>query len=329
MPTTRSTKGNTTTEETTTTHSRGTSPVATPHPSPPAAVTVEPDSDTTALRVSGLELALGTLRQDIGSVLNRLEGLSIPNVIPVTTNSSVTAALGHTPVNSVPEFDDSKIGWDEFKAVFESIALINGWDARQKAAKLLGSLRGKAMRVVTHISAEHRCNYDHIISALNDSYTSPDSQQLFIAQLNQRVQSATEDIRSYWEDVQWLGHRAYGNLSTDTQNVLFTKHFCEGLRDSRLREHLFLSSPTDMRGCLRLSLAFEAAHARATGGRGSDSSRTYDNPRTTRPRPTYSRDRRDGSGTQRFRPPTCWSCGTVGHVQARCPRSTGNENQPR
>lgn len=287
-------------------------------------VAVESVDETIAVRVSGLEASLNSVRRDLGAILTTLEGCrgNVSVAEPVNSQLVIPASTPMLPRDSVslPIFDGSDVGWEEFRAMFDTLATIHGWNRTQKASKLLCSLRGRALEVIVTMSMEERYNPESILNALENRFGVQDSRQLFIARFTQRVQSPDEDIARFWEDIQRLGSRAYGNLPPETQNVLLNKQFCEGIRNRRVREHLFLNSPNDLRESLRLALAFEAACARA-GGSSNEVPRDSDVPCPRPILPNSQRSELRSKGSSNGRGITCWSCGATGHVQARCPKA--------
>ena len=47
-----------------------------------------------------------------------------------------------------PAVFDGKTSWDAYKTQFEIVAEINGWESQEKAAFLIASLQGQALRVL-------------------------------------------------------------------------------------------------------------------------------------------------------------------------------------
>ena len=75
------------------------------------------------------------------------------------------------------EFGD-KVSWPAYRAQFELIAARNGWDNSEKAAYLAGSLKGTALEVLGHLSAETRDNYTTLVNALEQRFGTANQDQL-------------------------------------------------------------------------------------------------------------------------------------------------------
>ena len=274
---------------------------------------------------------------------------------------SPTPALSTKP-RIRPSPYDGVSSWDDYRAQFELVAELNGWDGRTKAIYLAASLQGPARAILGDLDSSKRKDFSALIEALESRFGSKHQTEMYRAQLHCRMRKRKETLPELAQAVQRLTRQAYPNAPTSLQDTLARDHFIDALPESEVRWRIHQARPTSLRDALTTALEIEAFYvadrhrtriqARAvfppspeapvsTSSQGDDLQRQVGELRqvvskllTKQEQPVRRRD-----GRRRFErgyPPGnysgCFTCGGLDHMQRDCPEGrsllTGNGSQP-
>ena len=86
-----------------------------------------------------------------------------------------------------PEKFDGKSNWRDYRAQFNIVARMNGWDEAQKASFLASSLRGLALEVLGDLQEDDREDYPLFIAALEQHFGNRKKAELHKVQLKTQL----------------------------------------------------------------------------------------------------------------------------------------------
>ena len=99
------------------------------------------------------------------------------------------ARLNSTPV---PRYS-VKSNWEQYRAKFEAIVCLNGWDNVTAALQLLSHLDGDALNVALLVPESQRAVPEFLINSLSDHYNSPGSRAEYKCQFQREVCRLEDD----------------------------------------------------------------------------------------------------------------------------------------
>ncbi|KAH3874244.1 hypothetical protein DPMN_037486 [Dreissena polymorpha] len=95
---------------------------------------------------------------------------------------------------------DGQSSWRDYRAHFETCAVINQWEYSDKGLHLAVSLRGQAQGVLGDLAHNSRDN-DSLLQALEERFEPPNQTELYRVQLRDRRQKASETLGELGQDI--------------------------------------------------------------------------------------------------------------------------------
>lgn len=207
--------------------------------------------------------------------------------------------------------------WGEYLDYFTTVADNNDWSDAERARKLATSLTGPSATMYRSLSKEIRSNYTLLVDELTRLLDPPEMTNVKKHVFKTRRQLEGEDICLYYSSLKCAGLEAYPSMPHSHFDELLTDRFVEGLSDQRVRYQVQIIAPKHSGEALSVALRVDsvlrmerADNVPTNTGRVSSAPGT--NP-TSR-----SRTPEDRPQARRRQPPTCWTCGGVGHVSRFC-----------
>ncbi len=162
------------------------------------------------------------------------------------------------PLHQRPVPYDGKSTWEAYRAQFEMLAAMNGWDDAKKATYLAVSLRGPAVTVLTNLSPEQRKNYTALSEALQSRFGSTHQTELNRSRLKSRTRRRDESLPELAEDIERLTRLAYPDAPESMVDVLARDQLVDALPDDDMRLRIRQSRPETLRQALQVSLELES-----------------------------------------------------------------------
>ncbi|KAJ3645651.1 hypothetical protein Zmor_023292 [Zophobas morio] len=203
--------------------------------------------------ISKLDHKLITVEAEFNKKLEALRMVDTSiNPLTMSTNASNKIIIKSNPY-------DGKASWEEYFTQFNIIADLNGWNNSEKVNVLAAMLRNSAVNVLQNLPQEDRLNYEKLTSALKLRFGDAHLAELLYGQLRNRIQSLNEDLTSYAYEVQTLAKKVFVNSPLETQELVASKQFVEGIEDIEVQKIVRLSSPRTLQDALVKALDIEAA----------------------------------------------------------------------
>ena len=153
---------------------------------------------------------------------------------------------------------DGVSSWDDYRAQFELVAELNGWDGRTKAIYLAASLQGPARAILGDLDSSKRRDFSALIEALESRFGSKHQTEMYTAQLPCRTRKREETLPELAQAVQRLTRQAYPNGPTSLQDTLARDHFIDALPESEVRWRIHQARPRSLHDALSTTLEIEA-----------------------------------------------------------------------
>ena len=190
---------------------------------------------------------------------------------PTSTLTAVKSnPSGSRNVKVKPATFDGTGSWLDYKAHFDAVAEINGWNQTEKGLYLAVSLRGQAQGVFGNISTKSK-DYDKLVLALEQRFAPPNQTELYRVQLRERRQTASETLSALGQEIRRLTNLAYPTAPCDVRETLAKEHFIDGLHSSDMRLRVKQARPKDLNDAVRHAVELEAynrVERRKTEGQG-------------------------------------------------------------
>ena len=158
---------------------------------------------------------------------NRL--LRTPGVQPVV----------HTPrqaaftTTKVPRFGGTT-SWEQYRQVFDTIVLSNGWDDATAALQLLSHLEGDALNVALLVPMSRQTSRTGLVDTLSAHYGSPGRLADYRRQFEKTTRSAGVDPSIFAIALETLAVKAFGDMG----QWLIRDRFLAGHSSCELRRYL-------------------------------------------------------------------------------------------
>lgn len=91
----------------------------------------------------------------------------------------------------------------DYKAHFDAVAEINGWNQTEKGLYLAVLLRCQAQGVFGNISSKSK-DYDKLVLSLEERFAPPNQTELYRVQLRERRQTASETLSALGQEIRRL-----------------------------------------------------------------------------------------------------------------------------
>ena len=142
---------------------------------------------------------------------------------------------------------DGVSSWDDYRAQFELVAELNGWDGRTKAIYLAASVQGPARAILGDLDSSKRWDFSALIQALESRFGSKHQTEMYRAQLRCRTRKREETLPELAQAVQRLTRQAYPNAPMSLQDTLARDHFTDALPESEVRWRIHQARPRSLR----------------------------------------------------------------------------------
>ena len=93
--------------------------------------------------------------------------------------------------------------WKDYRAHFDAVAEINGWNPIEKELYLAVAFRGQTQGVFGNILTKPK-DYDKLVLALEERFAPPNQTELYRVQLRERRQTASETLSALGQDIRRL-----------------------------------------------------------------------------------------------------------------------------
>ena len=131
-----------------------------------------------------------------------------------------------------------------FMRQFTSLAQACRWDEKEKAFRLLSSLRGEAADFVfSQVSAEDQRSYRIIEQALESRFLERRSTASYLAELENLKLQSREKLVEYVSDIKRLVRNGYPTADDITLNTICLRYFIKGLGDSHMALAVGMKDP--------------------------------------------------------------------------------------
>ena len=231
---------------------------------------------------------------------------------------------------------DGTTSWDDYKAQFDLVAELNGWDDTTKAIYLATNLRGAAQTLLGDLEPSRRRDITALTDALEARFGSSSQTEVYKAQLRGRVRGRDESLPELAQAITRLTKRAYHTAPLALQDTLARDHFIDALPDSEFRWKIHQTRPKSLREALTTATELEAFLA--ADKQRAHTARVLSAPESSAPprksvedelreikemlRALTSSGKTSQTTTSREgkeRMTKCWNCGQGGHLKRECP----------
>ena len=113
--------------------------------------------------------------------------------------------------NKVSRFTGTT-SWEQYRQVFDTIVLSNGWDDTTAALQLLSDLEGDALNVALLVLVPRRASRMSLLDALSEHYGSPGRLADYRQQLEKMTRTAGEDPSIFAIALETLTVKAFGDM---------------------------------------------------------------------------------------------------------------------
>ena len=181
---------------------------------------------------------------------------STPSVETVRRTGSMT----NTPSKPIvfPDIFDGSIDFDDWLANLKLCSEINNWDEDRKAQFLAVKLRGPALQVYADLAEENKGDFEVIVHALKERFSSLGQTNLYRAKLKTRCRRKNEPLPELAGDIGRLVTRAYPNISVEMREEVGKDYFVEALDLPEIRMQVRRAKPESLSEALKVALEEEA-----------------------------------------------------------------------
>jgi hypothetical protein len=211
------------------------------------------------------EICSGGMGESTGHAKSILRPSALPFVPSGEDTDERTASTGGgeaagtaRALHQRPVPYDGKTTWDAYRAQFEMLALLNGWDDAQKATYLAISLRGPAVTVLTNLSEDQRRSYTALSGALESRFGCTHQTELNRSRLKSRTRRRDESLPELAEDIERLTRLAYPDAPESMVDILARDQLVDALPDDEMRLRIRQSRPETLKQALQVSLELES-----------------------------------------------------------------------
>lgn len=130
---------------------------------------------------------------------------------------------------------DGKTPYEMFIRSFLALADTCGWDDKERAFRMLNTLRGEAADYVfTQVDPRVQHSFYALEHALEARFKERRSETSFLAELEGRKLGSNEKVSEYVADIKRLVRKGYPTADERTFNKIALRHFIRGLTDQQM-----------------------------------------------------------------------------------------------
>ena len=166
---------------------------------------------------------------------------------------------------------DGATDWSEYAKQFSIVARVHGWSEQEKAAVLVGKLRGDALTAISGLDDDECMNFDSLTQILSINFAPGDQQSVYSDLLRQRRQAVGEPLDSVYRDIQKWVRMAYPKADKSTRDTITVEHFIDAIQDSSVRIQLRRSVPKNLNEALKTAQQLAAIEKVESTRQGSGS----------------------------------------------------------
>ncbi|MCG7878301.1 MAG: hypothetical protein JAY75_21690 [Candidatus Thiodiazotropha taylori] len=158
------------------------------------------------------------------------------NTPNVTSGQAQHAKGGHMDIPLPRQMIyDGKTPYEMFIRSFLALADTCGWDDRERAFRILNSLRGEAADFVfTQVDPRVQQSFYALEHALEGRFKERRSETSFLAELENRKLDPKEKVSEFVADIKRLVRKGYPTADERTFNKIALRHFIRGLCDQQM-----------------------------------------------------------------------------------------------
>jgi len=268
--------------------------------------------------------------------------------------SELPAPLSPSPCHQLPQQKEKprvrpspyngSTPWEDYKAQFELVAEIDGWDGRTKAAYLAVSLSGPAQAVLGDLDKTQRTSYADLVAALNSRFGTSNRTEMFRVSLRSRTRKPKETLPELAQAIRRLTRQAYPDAPISLRESIAKDQFIEALTDPELRWKVHQAKAATLTEALDAAVEVEAFFSaeKQRGGTKILQAVTTQSPTPADStlkqelhelktlvqglvqQPRGISDLSQRSWQRTWTSPECWACGAQGHIQRYCPKRLGD-----
>ena len=172
---------------------------------------------------------LGGLRADHQDTHLNYQNVAAARAQPVANQGNFNIPLPRQMVY------DGKTPYEMFIRSFLALADTCGWDDKERAFRMLNTLRGEAADYVfTQVDPRVQHSFYALEHALEARFKERRSETSFLAELESRKLDAKEKVSEYVADIKRLVRKGYPTADERTFNKIALRHFIRGLTDQQM-----------------------------------------------------------------------------------------------
>ena len=176
---------------------------------------------------------MARLQQDLPNIRAESRQLRTPGVPPLVPTPRHAAFT----TTKVPRLGGTT-SWEQYRQVFDTIVLSNGWDDAMAALQLLSHLEGDALTMTLLVPVSRRTSRMGLVDALSAHYGSPGRLADYRRQFAKTTRSAREDPSIFAKALETLAVKAFGDMGLTARLWLIRDRFIAGHSSCELRRYL-------------------------------------------------------------------------------------------
>jgi len=157
----------------------------------------------------------------------------------------------------LPEKYDGTTPVQTFCSHFESCALYNRWDERDKLAYLRWCLTGNAAQILWDSPSE-TCNYRELVQKVQGRFGNTGLEELGRTELRCRRRKRGETLQSLYQSIRAIMAKAYPGHTDGLGETIAKDAFLVSLDDAKLELRVREWEPADLDAALRIAMRLEA-----------------------------------------------------------------------
>ena len=154
---------------------------------------------------------------------------------------------------------DGKGSWEDYQALLDIVATLNGWtDDRLKATYLAVSLGGAARAVLGDLSEAERGEYKVLLKALDNKFGTGNRAEIYRATLKSRTRKKDESLLELAQAITRHTRLAFSGVPSDLRDTMARDNFIDALGDADTRWKVHQSRSKSLNDALTIAVELEA-----------------------------------------------------------------------